>query len=109
MSTTTCSCADLPRATLITPGTAAPLAAAVRLANRYAVQALEEVPDHLLVDGLLWKDTRPTLDPREHSPELIDMVGELIDYAVSAGLATRHPQHPHLLRLALQPQQLAKV
>lgn len=109
MSNAACNCADLPSATLITPSTAAPLAAAVRLANRYAVQALEEVPDHLLVDGLLWKDTRPTLDPREHSPELIDMAGELIDYAVNAGLATRHPEHPHLLRLAMQPQQLAEL
>lgn len=46
-----------------------------------------------------WWDVRPMVDPREHAPESVDMARRAIDYALSAGLAVRHPTEQHLLRI----------
>ena len=37
------------------------------------------------------------LDLREHAPPVVDMAREALDYALSAGLARRHPAMPHLV------------
>lgn len=46
-----------------------------------------------------WWDVRPMVDPREHAPEIVDMARRAIDYALTAGLAERHPTEQHLLRI----------
>lgn len=66
------------------------------IANRAVVSDIES--ECVALEGGWW-DVRPMLDPREHSPEVVDMVREAIDYALASQLAVRHPQHAHLLRL----------
>lgn len=46
-----------------------------------------------------WWDVRSMLSEREHGPQIIDMNREALDYAVMRGLAQRHPEHAHLLRI----------
>lgn len=50
-------------------------------------------------DGARWYDTRPMVDPREHSGELIDMATDTLVYAEASGLIRRHAQHRHLVRI----------
>jgi hypothetical protein len=53
--------------------------------------------------GVRWYDTRPMLDPREHSGELVDMATEAIQYGLQRGLLVSHPEHAHLVRVAQRP------
>ena len=57
----------------------------------------------VMLDGVRWYDTRPMVDPREHSPECIDMGEKAITLALGFHLAERHPEHPHLLRVLHHP------
>lgn len=66
------------------------------IANRAVVTDIESECTQL--EGGWW-DTQPMLDPNEHSPEVIDMLREAIDYAIASHIAVRHPQQPHLLHL----------
>lgn len=50
-------------------------------------------------DGLIWLDTRPMLDPRECSGAALDLAAEYLGYLELSGVATRHPELPHLVRL----------
>lgn len=45
----------------------------------------------------LW-DTRPMLDPREHCPEILDMLQLHLDYAEIRGLV-RRSKHWHLVQI----------
>ena len=70
-------------------------------ADRAAVADLEGLPiDHRTADGRAWRDTRPCLDEREHSPEVIDMWADTLRYADCRQLVQRHPQMPHLVHIA---------
>jgi hypothetical protein len=49
-----------------------------------------------------WYDTRPMLDPREHSGPVLDMHAELLQFGQDTGALVRHPSQPHLLRATLE-------
>lgn len=74
-----------------------------RLAERAVVCDIESECPTLTVDGADWRDTRPMLDPREHSPEVLDMAREALDYAEARLLISRHPYQPHLVRVIHRP------
>jgi len=69
------------------------------LADTYCVTDIETTADSVMLDGQRWYDTRPMLDPREHCDEFIDLAKATIDHVLSRGLAVRHLQQPHLVRL----------
>lgn len=75
---------------------------AVRIADMQVVCEIESgCPAHNGLDQHpRWYDLRPLTDPREHCGEMIDMNAEIIDYALRRGLAIRHPEHAHLVRIA---------
>ena len=56
-----------------------------------------------LDDSFGWYDVRPMLDEREHSSQCIDMATQALRYAVMRGLAQRHPDHAHLVRITRRP------
>jgi len=70
---------------------------ACEIANRAVVADIESECHRVQLDGRAWWDTRPMTDQREHSPEVIDMATQAIQFAVGAGLAGLHPQRPYLL------------
>ena len=78
------------------------VARAMRLANAAVVSDIESNCPALrsACGTITWYDTRPMLDQREHSPEVIDMASEAIEYGVESGLLIRHEQHPYWLRVA---------
>lgn len=70
------------------------------IANRAAVEDIES--ECVAVegdDGLRWYDTRPMVDPNEHSAEVIDMMTDSLAYAEASGLIRRHAQQRHLVRI----------
>ena len=75
---------------------------AVRIANAAVVADIESNCPALRspCGRITWYDVRPMLDPREHSPQVVDMATEAITYGVEAGLLLRHDEHPHWLRVA---------
>ena len=75
------------------------MSAAVRIANQAVVADIQCNAVHTTQDGQVWWDTRPMLDPREHAPMALDMALLDLDYAVLAGVACRHADHPYLLRI----------
>lgn len=79
---------------------AALIAQAFRIANEAVVSDIETegIRDHDRTDGR-WFDIRPMFDPREHSPEVIDMNTEAIAYALASGVITADPQSAHLVRI----------
>ena len=69
-------------------------------ADRAAVADIEGLPvDHRSPDGRAWRDTRPCLDEREHSPAVIDMWADTLRYADYRQLVVRHPRMPHLVHV----------
>lgn len=80
------------------------IGSAFQLANRAvtadivsgSVPMQQDWPDR---DGVRTYDTRPMIDPREHSPEVIDMSAEALRFADATGLIERHPERPYLVRL----------
>lgn len=74
---------------------------AIRIANAAVVADLESgCPALKSPCGRTWYDVRPMLDEREHSPRVVDMAREAIQYGIEAGLLVRHDQHPHWLCVA---------
>ena len=49
-----------------------------------------------------WWDTQPMLDPREHSPEVLDMNHLYIQHGLDAGVLVRHPHQPYWVRIVAQ-------
>lgn len=87
------------------PNAASALALQQRLADRAVICDIEcEANAERDAAGRLWYDVRPMLDEREHSPELIDMAREAIDYALARGLIERHAQMQHMVRIAQRQQ-----
>lgn len=75
---------------------------ATQIADRAVVADIESEGVHICgCTG--WYDIRPMVDEREHSPQCIDMNKLAIDYALMRGLAVRHTQHAHLLRITRHP------
>lgn len=74
---------------------------ALAIANDAVIADIEsEAHAVMLPDSVhRWWDVRPMVDAREHIPEFVDMAQRAIDYALSAGLAERHPTHAHLVRI----------
>lgn len=70
-----------------------------KLVNAYVVADLRTHANRVTLGGWTWWDTRPWLDAREHAAESIDMARLAIDYAVTSGLAMRHPHQPWLLHI----------
>jgi hypothetical protein len=48
-------------------------------------------------------DVRPMLDPREHSPESVDMFSEALAYAITRGLVAPSEGTPWLVRIVTRP------
>lgn len=73
----------------------------MRLAIHSVVAELETsgTREHLPDEPGRWYDTRPMLDPREHSGQVIDMAMELISFGEAVGALHRHPQRRHLVRV----------
>jgi hypothetical protein len=70
------------------------------IGNRAVVVAIEsECPAVTLAPFQVWRDTRPMLDPREHSGMAIDEHAEILSYAEQAGLVQRHSTERHLVRV----------
>lgn len=73
---------------------------AMAIANRAVVADIETACVLVALDEPgRWYDTRPMLDPREHSPQAIDMATQALAYAVYVGLAKHHSTLPHLVRI----------
>lgn len=95
---------------LITPAPVVPvpqhlytrLQRAIRIANQAVVADVESSCPALRspCGRITWYDVRPMLDEREHSPPVVDMAREAIEYGLDAGLLVRHHEHPHWLRVA---------
>lgn len=90
---------DLPLVCVMHTDDANVMRLATKLANQAAVADIQCNACHTELDGATWWDVRPMLDPREHAPQAVDMAQMALDYAVLAGLAARHPEQPHLLRI----------
>lgn len=88
-----------PRATPTPADQTRLVAMAFELANARVIEDLESYATRQTIGGWTWWDTRPMLDPREHAPEAIDMARQAIDYALSSGLAMRHPREGHLVHV----------
>lgn len=75
---------------------------AMRIANAAVVADIESNCPALRspCGTMTWYDTRPMVDEREHSPEVVDMAAVAIQYGVEAGLLLRHAEHPYWLRVA---------
>lgn len=72
---------------------------AINNADRYVMIEIECQPMVTIEGARGWVDTRPLLDEREHSPELIDIWREVLAYATWRGLVERHPAQPHMVRI----------
>ena len=72
---------------------------------RSLIECIESECYPVKLSGYRWHDTRPMLDPREHSPEVLDLNTELLDLALTAGLIARHPapELRHLVHLLVCP------
>jgi hypothetical protein len=75
---------------------------ALRIANAAVVADIESNCVAVLsaCGSIRWYDTRPMLDTREHSPELVDMAYEAIEYGIKCHLLFRHPHDPWMVRVA---------
>ncbi len=75
---------------------------AMQIADAAVVADIES--EGLSVDGSAgWYDVRPMLSENEHSTQCIDMATQALRYAVMRGLAQRHPDHAHLVRITRSP------
>lgn len=72
---------------------------AFRLASRAVVEDIESECVAVQLGTHTWWDTRPMLDQREHSPQVIDMATEALAFALEAFIAERHRTEPHLVRI----------
>lgn len=81
--------------------TAALVASALQLADRAVVCDVETegICLAMRVDGEKLYDLTPMFDPREHSPEFLDMASQGIAYGVSRGLFELLPGPPMLVRM----------
>lgn len=75
---------------------------ALRIARRAVVEDVEcyAVRVQLSEPGR-WYDTRPMVDPRELSPECVDLAAEALQFGQAVGALVRHPEQQHLVRVAV--------
>lgn len=95
---------DYPTDSATRMGEATRMAFAIADAN--VVADIEALPTEPTAAGsqvfdaeVAWRDTRPMLDEREHSPQVIDMARQALYYADLRRLIARHPAHSYLVRL----------
>lgn len=50
------------------------------------------------VRGVIYYDTRPMVDPREHSPANVDWHAEVLAYGLAVGILQRDTTDHHLVR-----------
>jgi hypothetical protein len=72
---------------------------AVAIADRAVVALIECEGIREQRAGATCYDTRPLLDPRENSPQCIDMNTEELRYAAMRGLVRYHTLEPHLVHI----------
>lgn len=90
---------DVPTPALNADQVAETLRLALSLANLYTMHAIHVTCDRTpMADGIWW-DTRPMLSLHEHAEAARDLHDQLLSYALLSGLARRHEQLPHLVRL----------
>lgn len=88
-----------PRAASDVPPTpAGECARSTRIADRYVISEIEGATPVGAREHRCY-DIRVMLDPREHSPEFIDMAREHLAYAEARGLIATDPTAPHLVRI----------
>ena len=76
---------------------------AFEIANESVVCTIESNGNRVeMGDGLRWYDTRPMLDEREHSPEIIAWHQRDLAYAEAAEIITRTGDAPWLVCLHLK-------
>ena len=77
------------------------LRAQQRIADQDAVATVETncIDVRQPHDRTHWYDTRTMLDPREFAPEVLDMHLVRLQYALTRGLVTPHPDVPHMVRI----------
>lgn len=90
---------DLPLVCVMHTDEATLMSAAMRIARQSVVADIECNANRTKLEGTVYWDTRPMLDPREHAPEALDMALQALDFAVLSGLAVRHQDKPYLLRI----------
>lgn len=72
----------------------------LHIGNRAVIETVESEGVRVdLPEGGRWYDVRPMLDPREHSPQVIDMAVEAISYGEAMGLLHRHASQRYLVRI----------
>lgn len=76
-----------------------------QIADRAVVCDIEQLSDYDVHSTARprWYDVRPMFNEHENSPQCIDMNKAAIDYALMRGLAVRHPEHAHLVRITRFP------
>lgn len=72
---------------------------AMQIAKQAVISDIESEAIRVDLDDYTWWDTRPMTDQREHSPPVVDMFSQAIQFAVGSGLAAVHPQRPYLITL----------
>lgn len=76
---------------------------ALQIADASAVSLIETecAAEPATESGPTWYDTRPLLDVREYSGELVDLNVQSITYGLERGLLARHPaaDRAHLVRV----------
>ena len=78
---------------------------ATQIADSAVVCEIEQLSDYDMHSTAWprWYDVRPMLNEHENSPQCIDMNKLAIDYALMRGLAVRHPERAHLVRITRFP------
>lgn len=75
-------------------------ALAHQLADRAVVTDIEtEAVATTDAQGRCWYDTRPMVDAREHSDDVIEMNLQALSYAHERGLISPHPVQTYLVRI----------
>lgn len=70
-----------------------------QIADRACIADIESECTAIDIDGRGWWDSRCMTDPRELPDDFVEMARQALAYAEWRGLFTRHPAHPHLLRI----------
>ena len=74
---------------------------AIAIADRAVIELIESEGTRGHPEG--WLDVGPLVDEREVRPPDLDVHRAYLAYAELRRLIFRHPQHPHLVRIARRP------
>lgn len=79
------------------------LRTALLIANAAVVTDVHSECTCHAIGGLTWWDTTPMTNLHEHSPAVVDMNRQALDWGLATGLLIAHPQQAHLVRVPHQP------